>query len=159
MKSNDLAENLRAEILGSLKPSPAEQEQSKQSREWFNARAHAQEIAQIKELEGLLEEQNDDLAAFGEPALKIECVDLLELDFKALCVRISCLGDLFDQRQVLLDELRAAATAEEQRRKLAAETPIERLAREVAEVREQLAQASDPALSTSARLVAGLIEE
>jgi hypothetical protein len=116
-------------------PDPALAARAASERRWMNSRAHSGKITQHNELISTIDKNNAALVDFGNPAMQIEGADPVDLSWRALDDRIAVLGRVIWQQTDRLDHLRASAAETERERTIANETPIERLEREVAELR------------------------
>lgn len=114
-------------------------------RRWVNSRAHAAEIKQANKLTAALAAVDEQLLGrFQEAALNPVAIVLEDLSHPEICNHIRWQEQLLADRRSLLARHEAEVEAEERRRKLAAETPIEREIRELreegAELREEVAE-------------------
>jgi hypothetical protein len=99
--------------------------------------AHAAEIARCNDLYKALAELNEALVPLGEPAVIVEAMDLVGLDWRSLGAHLSRLEGLVSERQAKLHERNEASAAADWQRFLAAETPLERVTREFADFRAE----------------------
>jgi hypothetical protein len=123
-------------------PDPAIVAQRLQDRRFMNSRVYEVEIARHNELIGTIAKNNVALTALGDLAMNIGAVEPLDLSRHALDDCNAALGRQIRQQSDRLEYLRAAAAEAERERMIAKETPIERLARENAELRGEVAAIS-----------------
>jgi hypothetical protein len=125
---NVVDETLRAEIIKAPDPAitAAAATAIAQERRIMNSRLNQVEIGHFNDLIASLDQNNSHLVAFGDPPVKFENIDPLDLRLPALLDQTVVVDRLVRQQMVRLAELRAHAAAAERQRMISKETPIDR---------------------------------